>query len=138
MTRHHLFNPGGLPPASGFSYGSVAADGSLLHIAGITGMRVDGTFAPDLAGQFGEACAGVARVIEEAGGDPSDLVSMTIYCTDVGQYRQRTKEIGEAYRSVFGKHFPPMALLGVAELVEPLALVELVCVAVVPEVSRRG
>jgi enamine deaminase RidA (YjgF/YER057c/UK114 family) len=40
--------------------------------------------------------------------------------------------IGEAYRNVFGKHYPPMALIGVAELFDPKAKVELVGVAVVP------
>ena len=67
----------------------------------------------------------------EAGGDPTDLVSMTIFTTDVPGYRESLGPIGEAYRHVFGKHFPPMALIGVAELFDPKAKVELVCTAVV-------
>lgn len=138
MTRHHLFDPESLPAAVGFSYGAVAAPGRPLHIAGIIGMDEGGNLAPDLPGQFGDACAGVAKVITAAGGDPTDLVSMTIYCTDLDAYRTSTKEIGARYREVFGRHFPPMALIGVSELFEKDALVELVCVAVVPDDAQSS
>lgn len=133
MSRHHLFNPEGMPPASGFSYGALSDAGKLVHIAGITGHAADGSIDVDLVDQFGRACAGVARVISEAGGGPSDLVSLTIYTTDIETYRARPKELGVAYRDVFGKHYPPMALFGIGELFDPRALVELVGVAVVPE-----
>jgi enamine deaminase RidA (YjgF/YER057c/UK114 family) len=132
MTRHHLFDPDGLPPARGFSYGAIAAEGRTLHIAGITGHREDGSIDPDLVEQYGTACRSVARVITEAGGDPGDLVSMIIYTTDVDGYRANLSPIGERYREVFGRHYPPMALIGVERLFDPAALVELVCVAVVP------
>ena len=133
MSRHHLFDPDGMAPAVGFSYGAVSAGGKLLHIAGLTGHLSDGSIADDLVEQFARACESVARVINEAGGDPSDLVSMTIYTTDIDGYRSRLGAIGEAYRAVFGRHYPPMALFGVGELFDPNALVELVCVAVVPD-----
>ena len=133
MTRHHLFDPDGLPPSSGFSYGSIAAEGRLVHIAGMTGHQVDGSIAELLVDQFGAACVSVARVITEAGGSPTDLVSMTIYTSDVSGYRANLADLGARYREVFGKHYPPMALLGISELFDPKAVVELVCVAVVPD-----
>ena len=58
---------------------------------------------------------------------------MTIYTTDIDGYRENLTPLGERYRSVFGKHYPPMALLGVDELFDPAAHLELVCVAVVPD-----
>jgi enamine deaminase RidA (YjgF/YER057c/UK114 family) len=133
MIRHHLFNPEGLPPATGFSYGALAASGRVLHIAGMTGLEADGSLSGSLVDQFGVACSGVAVVIEAAGGQPSDLVSMTIYTTDVDLYIASLAPIGVAYRTIFGKHFPPMALIGVDRLFDPKAMVELVCVAVVPD-----
>jgi enamine deaminase RidA (YjgF/YER057c/UK114 family) len=133
MTRHHLFDPEGLPPAVGFSYGAVAAGGRTLHIAGITGPLQDGALAEGLVDQFGVACESVARVIAAADGEPSDLVAMTIFTTVVGEYKANLPALGERYRGVFGRHYPPIALIGVAELFDPAALVELVCVAVVPE-----
>ena len=132
MSRHHLFDPDGMPPATGFSYGALSDGGRLLHVAGLTGHRADGSIDEDLVDQFRSACVSVARVITEGGGSPDDMVSMTIYTTDVAAYRSRLGELGSAYRSVFGKHYPPMALFGVVELFDPRARVELVCVAVVP------
>lgn len=133
MSRHRLLDPEGLPPARGFSYGALAAEGRVLNIAGMTGHRSDGTIAAGLVDQFGAACASVARVIEEAGGEPSDVVSMLIYTTDIQGYRDQLETIGEAYRTVFGKHYPPMALFGISELFDPAAKVELVCMALVPD-----
>jgi enamine deaminase RidA (YjgF/YER057c/UK114 family) len=133
MTRHRLFNPEGLPPATGFSYGAIPAPGRTLYIAGMTGLRADGTLDDSMAGQFSVACAGVAAVIAQGGGQPTDLVSMTIYTTSLDTYIDDLAEIGVAYRAVFGKHYPPIALIGVSRLFDPKALVELVCVAVVPD-----
>lgn len=130
MSRHHLVNPTGLPPASGFSYGAVSDGGRVLHVAGITGHHADGSIAEDLVDQFARACEGVARVIIEAGGEPADLVSLTIYTTSIETYRAHPKELGVAYRAVFGKHYPPMALFGVNDLFDPKAQVELVAVAI--------
>lgn len=133
MSRHHLFNPEGLPEAVGFSYGAVAAPGRLLHLAGITGVRPEGGFDDSVVEQFAIACRTVATVIAGAGGHPSDLVAMTIYTTAIGEYQENMKPIGTAYRGVFGRHFPPMALIGVNTLFDPAAKVELSCVAVVPD-----
>lgn len=132
MSRHRLFDPEGLPPATGFSYGAIAGEGRHVHIAGLTGHSEDGSIPDGLVDQFGVACESVARVIGEAGGEPDDLVSMTIYTTAIDDYRSNQRELGVAYRNVFGKHYPPMALFGIDELFDPQAKVELVCVAVVP------
>ncbi|HWL49850.1 MAG TPA: RidA family protein, partial [Acidimicrobiia bacterium] len=113
------------------SHGSIPGEGRTLYIAGQTGHHEDMTLDEGLVEQFSRACQSVAAVIAEAGGSPDDLVSMTIYTTDVSGYRDSLGPIGEAYRRVFGKHYPPMALIGVAELFDPKAKVELVCVAVV-------
>jgi enamine deaminase RidA (YjgF/YER057c/UK114 family) len=133
MTRHHLFNPDGMAPARGFSYGSIPVQGRLLYLAGITGHDEEEDIAEDIVDQFGAACRSVVRVVEEAGGTAEDVVSVTIYTSAMEDYRKNLRAIGVSYRSEFGKHFPPMALIGVSELFDPKALVELVCVAVVPD-----
>lgn len=120
-----------MPPASGFSHGAIPAGGRTVYIAGQTGHHPDLSIDPGLVDQFAVACRAVARVIGEAGGEPTDLVTLTIYTTVLDRYRENLKPLGEAYRSVFGRHYPPMALIGIKELYDPEALVELVGVAVV-------
>ena len=132
MTRHEFFNPEGMAPATGFSYGAIPAEGNTLYVAGLTGHYPDLTIDEGIVEQFARACASLAHVIKEAGGEPSDLVSLTIYCSDMVAYRQNLKLIGAGWRAVFGKEFPPMALIGVSELLDPEAVVELIGVAVVP------
>jgi enamine deaminase RidA (YjgF/YER057c/UK114 family) len=132
MSDRRFLDPSGLAPAVGFSHGMVAGEGNTVYIAGQTGRRADQTIEAGMVAQFAQACRSVARVIEEAGGSPADLVSLTIYTTDVQGYRESLGPIGDAYRSVFGKHYPPIALIGISELFDPLAVVELVAVAVVP------
>lgn len=128
-----LFDPEGMAPAIGFSYGSITRPGRIVHVAGMTGHKPDGSIDGGIVEQFSAACESVSRVITEAGGEPTDLVSMTIYTTDMTAYRASLGPIGAGYREVFGKHYPPMALLGVGELFDPAATVELVCVAVIPD-----
>jgi enamine deaminase RidA (YjgF/YER057c/UK114 family) len=55
---------------------------------------------------------------------------MQIFVTDVAEYQRLSKEIGDAYRRHFGRHFPAMALLEVRRLFDPAAKVELMCIAV--------
>lgn len=131
MSRHHLFNPDDLTPPYGFSHGALATSGRTLYVAGQTGHHPDLSIDEGLVDQFAVACRSVARVIEEAGGEPGDLVSLTIYTTELNSYRENLGEIGAAYRQVFGRHFPPMALIGVAELFDARSVVELVGVAVI-------
>ena len=131
MSRHHFFNPDDLMPPYGFSHGALAGEGRTLYIAGQTGHHPDLDIDDDLVEQFAQACRAVARVIEDAGGAPDDLVSLTIYTTQIETYRGNMGPIGAAYRAVFGRHFPPIALIGVAELFDPRSVVELVGVAVV-------
>jgi len=50
---------------------------------------------------------------------------MTIYVVDKRQYLAKSAEVGAAWREIMGKHFPAMALVQVADLLEPGALVEI-------------
>ena len=91
-----------------------------------------------LAAQFEAALANVLRVVEGAGGRVADVGRLTIYVTDMEAYRGSLAEVGAAYRTVFGKHFPAMALVAVTELVDPRAVVEVEATAVIPQAQLGG
>lgn len=128
---HLPVNPSELPNPRGFSHGVISTPGRILNIAGETGHHQDMSLDDDFVDQFAQACRNVAAVVIEAGGVVTDLVSMTIYVTRVEDYRSRIDEIGPEYQAVFGKHFPAMAVIGVTELVDPDARVEILGVAVI-------
>lgn len=129
---HTFINPPELPEAVGFSHAAIPSDGRSVYLAGQSGHLTDGTIEIGLLAQFGQACRNVANALVATGGVPQDVVSLHIYVTDVAAYRGLRAELGQAYREVFGRHYPAMALIGVSELYDPQAMVELVAVAVVP------
>ena len=57
---------------------------------------------------------------------------MTSYITDRAAYLVSLSEIGAAWRELLGRHYPALAVVVVAGLVEPEALVEIESIAVVP------
>jgi enamine deaminase RidA (YjgF/YER057c/UK114 family) len=132
-STHRLVNPDSLPPPRGYSHAVVAAGtGTVVALAGQTGHHADGSIEENLVGQFDQAAWNVVEALRAAGGSPEHLVQLLIFVTDVAGYRASREQIGEAYRRHLGRHFPAMALLGVSELVDPRAKVELVGLAVVP------
>ena len=79
--------------------------------------------------------------LREAGGVPEDLVSITIYLTDIPDYQAHGREIGAAWRELAGPVYPAMAGIGTTALWQPEALIEILGVAVIPDerlVRRAG
>ena len=132
MPDHRFINPPELPEAIGFSHAAVALPGRTVYLAGQPGQRPDGTLSEGLLEQFAQACRNVATALASAGALRKDLVTLQIFVTDVASYRGLRREMGHAYREVFGRHYPPMSLLGVNELFDSGALIELVGIAVIP------
>ncbi|MBV9135452.1 MAG: RidA family protein, partial [Hyphomicrobiales bacterium] len=72
-------------------------------------------------------------ILAEGGAEPRHLVRLTWYVTDIDDYLANPRELGEAYRAAFGRHFPAMAVVEVKRLVEKDALLEIEATAIVPE-----
>ena len=127
-----VVQPEGFPRAQGYANG-VITEGPLLHIAGQIGWQSDQTFeSDDLVEQFAAALDNVLAVVTAAGGQPHHVASMTIYVTDMDAYRSARSQLGTLWQARFGRHYPVMALVGVGELVEPRAKVEIAAVATLP------
>jgi len=122
--------PPGWPRARGYAHG-IEASGRLVFTAGQIGWDPSGSFAPDFAGQVRQALENVVAVLAEAGAAPEHVVRLTWYVTSREEYLEAQKEIGAAYREVMGRHFPAMAVVIVAGLVEAQAKVEIEATAVV-------
>ena len=126
MSRHETINPEILGAPRGYSNGILAKPGRLLFVAGQVAWGSDQKIvSDDFAAQFGQALANVASVVTEAGGDVTDICRLTIYVTDKDRYIASVKDVGAKYREVMGKHFPAMALVQVADLLEEGAMVEI-------------
>jgi enamine deaminase RidA (YjgF/YER057c/UK114 family) len=115
----------GWPRPKGYVNGAVGR-GAVLHVAGQIGWGTDGAFAStDLVEQFGTALDNVLAVVTAAGGKATDIAQMTVYVTDVAEYRAKAHALGEVWRTKLGNHYPAMALVQISALVEAAARVEI-------------
>ena len=104
----------------------------LVFLAGQLGTGRDGkVVAGGVVAQFEQALANVLTALAAAGGEPQDLVSLTIYLLDVEDYQARGREIGAVWRRLAGTGYPAMAGVGVTRLWDPMAVVEIQGIAVV-------
>jgi enamine deaminase RidA (YjgF/YER057c/UK114 family) len=108
------------------------AEGRLVFVGGQIGWDPDGAFAPGLPAQVGQALRNIVAVLAEADGRPEHIARLTWYVTDREDYVAHQREIGIAYRDVMDRHFPAMAVVQVAALIEAEALVEIEATAVLP------
>lgn len=121
------------PAPKGYVNG-VVGRGRTLFVAGQIGWNERCEIeTDDFVEQFARALDNVLAVVRAAGGRPEDVARMTVYVTDLDAYRDSLRPIGRAWKERFGKHFPAMALVGVAGLVERRAKVEIEATACLPE-----
>ena len=132
MTHRSLLPPGWQRP-KGYANG-ICASGRLVVTAGVVGWDAQEQFTADtLAGQFAQALRNIVAIIAEGGAGPEHLVRMTCYVTSIDAYTSALTDIGAAWKTIIGAHYPTMALVEVVRLVEPKALVEIEATAVIPE-----
>jgi enamine deaminase RidA (YjgF/YER057c/UK114 family) len=125
--EHRIVDVPGLPEPVGYAHAVVAAPGRTVYLGGQIGA------GETLVEQFDAAAADLVAALRAAGGEPDDLVSLVVYATDLDEYRASLNDLGEVWRHHFGRRYPAMALVGVSALLDPLARVELMGVAVVPD-----
>ncbi|MEM1386871.1 MAG: RidA family protein [Pseudomonadota bacterium] len=122
---HDVIHPPGWLPAKGYANGMLSKSG-VLHIGGQIGWDASKTFVGDsFVEQMQQALRNIAEIVETAGGSVTDVTRLTWFITDKQEYLANQRAVGEAYRAVFGKHFPAMSMVVVAGLIEDAAKVEI-------------
>ena len=130
-------NPASLPTPSGYSHGTLS--GNTLYLGGQTALDAGLRIVPGgIVEQFRQAFGNVLATLHEAGGIPGDLVSITIYLTDIPDYQAHGKEIGRVWRELAGPVYPAMAGIGTTALWQPEAMIEIMGVAVIPDERLVG
>jgi enamine deaminase RidA (YjgF/YER057c/UK114 family) len=133
MSPHRIVRAPGLPAPSGYAHAVVAEPGTLVYLGGQTAQCSDGAIrGRTIVEQFDVAAGNVVAALAAAGGQPEHLVYMTIYVTDVAEYRASLGDLGTVYRRHLGYHYPAMALVGVSALFDDAAKIELAGAAVIP------
>jgi len=128
---HEILQPEGWAAPKGYANG-VAARGRMVFVGGQIGWNADAVFeTDDLVAQIRQTLLNVVAIVARAGGRPEDVTTLTWYLLDKREYLARSREIGQVYREVLGRHFPAMAAVQVSGLIEERAKVEIQAIAVV-------
>lgn len=137
MGRVELVNGEGLREAAGLSHVAVAA--GTVWVSGQMATDATGEIerAGDIAAQAASVFRNLATALNSVGCEPSDVIRMTYYVTDVGAYRAAGGPIGRNFERVFGEHRPAATVVGVSELIHPEAMLQIDCVALAAERHRK-
>lgn len=128
---HKTLLPGDWTPPKGYANGVMAKGGEMIFTGGLIGWDGNGQFhTTDFVGQVKQTLENIVAVLKEAGAGPEHIVRMTWYITDKQAYQNNLKEIGAVYRDIIGRHFPAMAVVQVAGLLEDEAKVEIEVTAI--------
>jgi 2-iminobutanoate/2-iminopropanoate deaminase len=112
QTRRYIVlpRPGNLSRVP-FSHGVLVGD--TLYISGTLGLdNKSGKPPADVEAEAHQVLDGIQSVLKEANMSPDDLVSVTVYCTDLSQY----DKFNSVYRTYFEKDFPARAFIGAGSL----------------------
>ena len=127
-----VINPASLPKPSGYAHGVLS--GNTVYLGGQTALDAQMRIVEGgVVEQFRQAFSNVLTTLAEAGGRPEDLVSVTIYLTDVDDYMANGREIGRIWRDMAGTEYPAMAGIGVSRLWQKEAVIEIQGIAVIQE-----
>jgi 2-iminobutanoate/2-iminopropanoate deaminase len=112
--RHYVqaTPPPGNAPAPPFTNGVMV--GSTFYVAGHIGLDpATGKAAATVDAEARLVMEAVGQTLKQAGLSLDDLVSVTVYCTDLGLY----DAFNAVYRGYFHGSYPPRAFIGVNQLV---------------------
>ena len=112
-------------PGPGYSQGVAA--GSAVYVAGQVAIDTDGQIVGkgDMAAQTRQTLENVRHVLAARDLGLKDVVSTTVYLSDLAHYRL----FAQTWCEVFGEHRPARATVK-AELVHPDLMVEIQAIAV--------
>jgi 2-iminobutanoate/2-iminopropanoate deaminase len=123
-----IYTPAGLPdpgPTRAYSHG--VRTGNVLYLAGQTGHDAQAANGQGrFEAQTRRAFDRMRLILEAAGGSLDNLVTMTVFVTDIRYGDEFVRLRGQ----ILQRDFPASALIGVSQLANPDALIEIQAIAV--------
>ncbi|MFC1664657.1 RidA family protein [Pseudomonadota bacterium] len=105
--------------------------GSLLYLSGCVSVDGEGNTVGigDAKKQMRQVLANIKTVLQEAGAGLNNVIKVTVFNTDLNN----RKVINAVRLDMFGDHRPASTHVQVAALIDPDWIMEVECVAVLPD-----
>jgi enamine deaminase RidA (YjgF/YER057c/UK114 family) len=128
-----IITPPTLVAPRGFAHGIATSGGTTLWLGGQDASDAQGKIiAGGLVAQMDQVLRNIQAVVQEAGGQMSDIVKLTIFVADRDDYLAQSHELRSAWRPYFGDYYPALALFQVSAFFQKEALIEIEGFAVIP------
>ena len=111
-----------------YPFSAAVRAGNLLFVSGQVGMR-DGKAGNGIEEQTRFTLENIRAVLAQAGCMLDDVVKVTVFITDMSLW----PKMNETYREYFTNDLPARSALGANGLALPELLVEMECIAAIPE-----
>lgn len=121
-------NPQGMTQPTAYSH--LVKHGDLMFIAGQVALDGEGNVIGDgdMIAQYRQALENMKTVLASEGADFSNVVKITIFTTDIDEFRKT----GELRSEYFGNNAPASTLVQIERLARPVFLVEIEAIAIKP------
>lgn len=106
--------------------------GNRLLLTGHTGDTPDGAYSDDVEDQLRQAFRNMEATLQQAGASWSDVVALNSYHVGLQAQADALLEVAAEFLT---EPYPSWTAVGVTELIDPPALVEISCEAVLPNRS---
>lgn len=128
MEKHRRTYPDISP--SGPNYARAVRVGNQIFISGCTAMKTPAEGGPAIE-QLKVVLDKLVRIVAAEGGTPTDIVKITTFVTDIGDWWPLPNEQLALYNEYFGDQHPANSLVEVSALAEPGLNLEIEAIAVI-------
>jgi reactive intermediate/imine deaminase len=111
-----------------FGYAHAIQIDKTLYISGQIPLDMDMNVVGknDMAAQTEQVYGNLKKVLEDAGGNMTNIVMLNIYCTDIERFDKETRGLRKKY---FGDYYPAVTAVEVKRLYRPDFIIEVEAVA---------
>ena len=133
VVAKEILNPPDWKKPRGYSNLVKTTGGSILFAAGQGASDTQGNLvgAGDICLQYEQILRNIQEVMAAGGAKMTDIVRLTIYCTDRDAFLAKGRECGQIYKKFFGDYYPASTLVEIKKLFFDGMLLEIEATAVI-------
>ena len=130
MANREYLSADGRQRERAYSPAVKVAGGTTIYLAGVGAFQDEAgkSYAGDFDSQVRLSFQRIGQTLEQSGGKLEDIVSMTVFITDMANGTRFTQLRKEFFHD---GRYPASALIGIKELARPEMMVEIQAIAVV-------